>query len=262
MENSNNIVESGSNIIEDGGTEENYAIVAKNDNASGEDPFLERLLIPEGQRGFEQGYKFEQLMMMYRCAIREVKTKLEVLNDDLASRYERNPIEHLNSRIKEPASIAKKLKKLGVPIRAESILDNLNDVAGIRVVCSFIDDIYTIAGMLIRQDDIKLVKMKDYIDNPKPNGYRSLHLIVEVPVIFADVTRRMVQIRTIAMDFWASLDHHLHYKKNVKDAESIERELKRCADVIAKTDEDMLKVRKRIFDDDHVLEPKNLWKDV
>jgi putative GTP pyrophosphokinase len=120
-----------------------------------------------------------------------------------------------------------------------------------------------VAGMLIRQDDIKLIKMKDYIEQPKPNGYRSLHLIVEVPVFFADKTRKMrveVQIRTIAMDFWASLDHHLRYKKDVKDAASIEKELKRCADVISKTDEDMLRVRKRIFADTQVLETKDLWK--
>ena len=121
------------------------------------------------------------------------------------------------------------------------------------MICSFIDDIYTIAGMLIRQDDVRLVKMKDYIEHPKPNGYRSLHLILEVPVFFADVTRPMrveVQIRTIAMDFWASLDHHLRYKKDVKDAQEIENELRRCADVISQTDEDMLKIRKRIFSDE------------
>lgn len=226
--------------------------------------YLESFLDPAQQGNVEREYKFEQLMMMYRCAIREVQTKLEVLNDDLASRYERNPIEHINSRIKEPYSIAKKLQKLDVPVCSESIPENLNDVAGIRVICSFIDDIYTVAGMLIRQDDITLIKMKDYIENPKPNGYRSLHLIVEVPVFFADATRKMrveVQIRTIAMDFWASLDHHLRYKKDVKDAASIEQELKRCADVIAKTDEDMLRVRKRIFADDKVLETKNLWKE-
>ncbi|MDY2789282.1 MAG: GTP pyrophosphokinase family protein [Lachnospiraceae bacterium] len=197
--------------------------------------------------------KFDQLMMMYNCAIREIRTKLEVLNDDLGARYERNPIEHINARIKSPESIAKKLKSKNLPICSDSIPNNLNDVAGIRVICSFIDDIYTIAGMLIRQDDVRLVKMKDYIEHPKPNGYRSLHLILEVPVFFADVTRPMrveVQIRTIAMDFWASLDHHLRYKKDVKDAQEIENELRRCADVISQTDEDMLKIRKRIFSDE------------
>ena len=203
--------------------------------------------------GVKYMQKFDQLMMMYNCAIREIRTKLEVLNDDLGARYERNPIEHINARIKSPESIAKKLKNKNLPICSDSIPNNLNDVAGIRVICSFIDDIYTIAGMLIRQDDVRLVKMKDYIEHPKPNGYRSLHLILEVPVFFADVTRPMrveVQIRTIAMDFWASLDHHLRYKKDVKDAQEIENELRRCADVISQTDEDMLKIRKRIFSDE------------
>mgnify|MGYP004526520079 FL=1 len=215
--------------------------------------FLASLLDPKQQGNVKYMQKFDQLMMMYNCAIREIRTKLEVLNDDLGARYERNPIEHINARIKSPESIAKKLKNKNLPICSDSIPNNLNDVAGIRVICSFIDDIYTIAGMLIRQDDVRLVKMKDYIEHPKPNGYRSLHLILEVPVFFADVTRPMrveVQIRTIAMDFWASLDHHLRYKKDVKDAQEIENELRRCADVISQTDEDMLKIRKRIFSDE------------
>ena len=215
--------------------------------------FLASLLDPKQQGNVKYMQKFDQLMMMYNCAIREIRTKLEVLNDDLGARYERNPIEHINARIKSPESIAKKLKSKNLPICSDSIPNNLNDVAGIRVICSFIDDIYTIAGMLIRQDDVRLVKMKDYIEHPKPNGYRSLHLILQVPVFFADVTRPMrveVQIRTIAMDFWASLDHHLRYKKDVKDAQEIENELRRCADVISQTDEDMLKIRKRIFSDE------------
>ncbi len=227
--------------------------------------YLEGLLDPNRKESVEREVKFDQLMVMYSCAIKEVRTKLEVLNDDLASRYERNPIENITSRIKEPVSIAKKLKKQGVPVCVESIPLYLNDVAGIRVTCSFIDDIYTVAGMLIRQDDIKLIKMKDYIEKPKPNGYRSLHLIVEIPVFFADATRPMrveVQIRTIAMDFWASLDHHLRYKKNVKDVEAISEELRQCAEVIAKTDEDMLQIRKRIFADHQTLERKNLWADI
>ena len=234
------------------------------DDESEEAYFLASLIDPRKRHMVEREAKFDQLMMMYRCAIREIRTKLEVLNDDLAVRYNRNPIEHINDRIKDPKSIALKLKKIGVPVRSESIPDNLNDVAGIRVICSFIDDIYTIAGMLIRQDDIKLIKMKDYIENPKLNGYRSLHLIVEVPVFFADVTRPMrveVQIRTIAMDFWASLEHHLRYKKEIQDAQEIEMELKRCADAIAQTDEDMLKVRKRIFRDADSMENHSLWND-
>ena len=244
--------------------EEQEQIIVVDQCESEDGYFLASLIDPRKRYQVEREAKFDQLMMMYRCAIREIRTKLEVLNDDLTVRYNRNPIEHINDRIKDPVSIALKLKKLGVPVRSESIPDNLSDVAGIRVICSFIDDIYTIAGMLIRQDDIKLIKMKDYIENPKPNGYRSLHLIVEVPVFFADVTRPMrveVQIRTIAMDFWASLEHHLRYKKEIPDAQEIEMELKRCADAIAQTDEDMLKVRKRIFRDSDSMENHSLWND-
>lgn len=220
-------------------TEENY--------------YLARLLDEEDKGILEREARFNQLMMMYSCGIREVTTKLEILNDDLKARYQRNPIHSIKSRIKSPVSIAKKLKKKAIPVCVESIQDNLNDVAGVRVICSFIDDIYTITEMLTSQTDITLVKLKDYIEQPKSNGYRSLHLIIEVPVFFADRMRPMrveVQIRTIAMDYWASLDHQLRYKKDDLDEQvrvEMERKLKHCADVISETDMEMLDIRKNIY---------------
>lgn len=198
---------------------------------------------------FAEKEEFETIMMMYNCAIREVQTKLEVLNDDLSIRRKRNPIKFIKSRIKTPESIADKLIRRGFDVSVEAVEENLHDVAGIRVVCSFIDDIYDVASMLTKQDDIVLLETKDYIANPKPNGYRSLHLIVEIPVFFSDVKKSLkveVQIRTIAMDFWASLEHQMKYKRDIADAQEIVEELKQCADVIAATDVRMQGIRKRI----------------
>lgn len=204
-----------------------------------------------------QTLKFQELMMMYDCAIKEARTKLEVLNMELAVRYKRNPIEFISSRIKKPASIAKKLQKREMPINVETIENNLNDVAGIRVICSFVDDIYEIASMLVRQDDVVLIDQKDYINDPKDNGYRSLHLILEIPVFFSDQKKMMrveVQIRTIAMDFWASLEHQLHYKHVINNEEEITRELKECAEVIADTDVRMLEIRNKIQENSNMEE--------
>lgn len=196
-----------------------------------------------------QAHQFQQVMMMYTCAIREVKTKLEVLNDELSVRNRRNPIEMIKSRVKRPMSIMEKLQRRGLDITIESMVENLDDVAGIRVICSFVDDIYSVAEMLVSQDDVKVIAIKDYIKNPKPNGYRSYHMIIEIPVFFSDRKEPMrveVQIRTIAMDFWASLDHQLKYKKEVGDAAGISSELKSCAEVIANTDKKMLEIRRKI----------------
>lgn len=204
----------------------------------------------------DQTLQFQQLMMMYNCAIREVRTKVEVLNDDLSTRYNRNPIQFITSRIKKPLSIVEKLQRKGQEISVEAIVSTLNDVAGIRIICSFIDDIYAVAEMLIAQDDIKLIEVKDYIANPKENGYRSLHLIVEVPVFFSDRKRPMrveVQIRTIAMDFWASLEHQLKYKHDINQPEEIAKELKECADVISQTDAKMLSIKNKIYTEDYTL---------
>lgn len=203
--------------------------------------------VPEKLIG--QAYQFQEAMMMYTCAIREVKTKLEVLNDELSVRNQRNPIEMIKSRVKKPMSIMEKLQRRGLEISIESMMKNLDDVAGIRVICSFLDDIYAVADMLVRQDDVKVIAVKDYIEHPKANGYRSYHLIIEVPVFFSDRKKPMrveVQIRTIAMDFWASLDHQLKYKKEIEDGSEISEELRQCAEVIAQTDVRMLSIRKKI----------------
>ena len=173
--------------------------------------------------------EFRKLMMKYRCAIREVQTKLEVLNEDFSVRNNRNPIEALSSRIKTPESIVEKLHRNHWPITTKSIHDNLHDVAGVRVICSFVDDIYYIADVLLKQDDIRLIRKKDYIKYPKPNGYRSLHLIIEIPIFLSDKKEYMqveVQIRTIAMNFWASLEHKVRYKKDIPHVEDMEKRLK------------------------------------
>ena len=198
----------------------------------------------------DQARQFQQAMMRYTCAIREVKTKLEVLNDELSVKNQRNPIEMIKSRVKKPKCIVEKLQRRGFEISLESMEKNLDDVAGIRIICSFLDDIYEVADMLIRQDDVKVIAVKDYIQNPKPNGYRSYHMIIEIPVFFSDSKKPIrveVQIRTIAMDFWASLDHQLKYKKSfIDDNGEISEELKQCAEVIAGTDVKMLEIRKKI----------------
>ena len=203
--------------------------------------------IPEGF--LNEAVRFREMMMMYTCAIREVKTKLEVLNDDLATKNQRNPIQMIKSRVKKPASIIEKLKRRGYPLTIQSIVENLDDAAGVRVICSFLDDIYTVAEMLARQDDVKVLMVKDYIRCPKVNGYRSYHMIIEIPVYFSDRKQNIrveVQIRTIAMDFWASLDHQMKYKKNLDDSGEISEELRECAETIAQTDMRMLNIRKKI----------------
>lgn len=187
----------------------------------------------------EVAKQFEELMMMYNSAIREVRTKLEVLNDEFQVRRSHNPISYIKFRVKKPASILEKLQRRGFPVSLQSIEENLHDVAGIRVICNYVQDIYMVADMLTSQNDITLIQVKDYIANPKPNGYRSLHLVLEIPVFFSDGCKPMkveVQIRTIAMDFWATLEHHLKYKTEGPVPEEIAQELKACSDVIADTD--------------------------
>lgn len=228
--------------------------------------FLEQISFPDAQEYFiNQAYQFQEALMMYNCAIKEVRTKLEVLNDELSIRYKRNPIEFITSRVKKPFSIVEKLNRNGHPLTVEAMTSTLNDVAGVRVICSFIDDIYSVADMLIKQDDITLIKKKDYIKAPKENGYRSLHLIVEVPVFFSDRKQPMrveVQIRTIAMDFWATLEHQLKYKKDVKNPEEIQLELRECADIISQTDTRMLNIKNKIFEEETFNSPKERLKNI
>ena len=194
-------------------------------------------------------FQFEELMVKYRSAIREVTTKLEILGDELSGTSEHNPIETILSRIKRPYSIARKLSKRGLPVAVESIAENLNDVAGIRVICPFISDIYAVSEMLQKQDDVRFIACKDYIQNPKSNGYRSLHLIIEIPVFFStgkENIRVEIQIRTVAMDFWASLEHQIRYKNDSPVVRQLADELKECADIIAQTDVKMQELRERI----------------
>lgn len=198
---------------------------------------------------FDNPEAFHELMTHYYCAIREVTTKLEVLNDELSIKSKHSPIEDIRSRVKSPESIAKKLQKKGLELNTANIIRNLDDVAGIRVICSFVDDIFDIAKMLTCQDDITLIESKNYIKFPKENGYRSLHLIVEIPIFLSNGKKPMrveVQIRTIAMDFWASLEHQLKYKKNIPNAEEISLELKECADIISATDLRMQDIRNKL----------------
>ncbi len=197
----------------------------------------------------ESAQPFMELLMHNECALREIETKLNVLNDEFSLQYNYNPIESIKTRVKDPMSIVEKMKRKGITPTIENIENTLNDIAGIRVICSFPEDIYAIAEMLIRQDDIKLISQKDYIANPKPNGYRSLHLIVEIPIFLSKGKKFMkveVQFRTIAMDFWASLEHKMRYKKNIENAEEIAAELKLCSEAINTIDYRMQDIRNRI----------------
>nr|WP_300183263.1 GTP pyrophosphokinase family protein [uncultured Agathobaculum sp.] len=200
----------------------------------------------------ESAMQLQQVMMLYEAGIREIKTKLDILSDESRISGKPSPIDSIKSRIKTPRSIINKLKRRGFPITLQSMMENLNDIGGIRVICPFIEDIYVVADMLIRQDDLALIERKDYIENPKPNGYRSLHLILQVPIFLSDRTQPVrieLQLRTIAMDFWASLEHQLRYKADVEVPAYISDDLKACADVIAATDEEMQRIAKEL----HVL---------
>jgi putative GTP pyrophosphokinase len=193
--------------------------------------------------------QYKEMLMNYSCALKTIQTKFEVLNAEFECKYKRNPIKSITTRLKKTESIVSKLLKNNFPLTLESVESNINDVAGIRVICSYIDDIYKIADALLLQDDVTLITKKDYIQNPKPSGYRSLHLIVSIPVFFEGGKKNVkveVQIRTIAMDFWASLDHQMKYKRNIPEREYVSAELKRCADIIAETDNNMLALRNKI----------------
>lgn len=203
----------------------------------------------------EQTRPFAELMMRYRCAMLEVKTKLDVLNNQLSLENDRNPFQSISCRLKSLKSIIEKLNRKGLPLNVESIESNLNDVAGIRVICSYPEDIYILAQELCSQDDIRLIKEKDYIKNPKENGYRSLHLIIEIPIFLMKEKRFMrveVQFRTIAMDFWASLEHRLKYKKVLEDDDgSVAQELKDCADQISCLDMRMQELHRKVSKNKH-----------
>ena len=191
---------------------------------------------------------YRELMSYYRCAIMEVTTKFNVLDEELSLQYDRNPIESIKTRLKSVESILGKMSRKNLPLTVESIEENLCDVAGVRVICAFPSDIYRLAEAFLRQDDVRLIKTKDYIKEPKPNGYRSLHLIVEIPIFLHDQKRMMkveVQFRTLSMDWWASLEHKIRYKKNVTITPEIENELFECARMAAELDSRMESVQGR-----------------
>lgn len=215
------------------------------------DTHLGEMVLPEILKPDLENYysQFVTLMSLYQAAADEIVTKLQTLDNEFSAKYRRNPIHTLKSRIKSPESILGKLNRKGLPVSAASIKNNLYDIAGVRVICEYIDDIYTLAGLLTSHDDIELIKTKDYIRNPKPNGYRSLHIVVNVPVFLStgkDYAPVEVQIRTMAMDFWASLEHELHYKTDKTVDSSLAEELCSCAETIADTDRRMQDIFKKI----------------
>ena len=193
--------------------------------------------------------EFTELMTFYKCAIMEVETKLNVLNQEFSLQYDRNPFESIETRLKDPVSAVEKLMSRGIEVTLENFERELFDVAGIRVVCSFKEDIYKLAELLVEQDDVLLLMRKDYIKRPKDNGYRSLHMIVDIPIFLSNGKKHMkveVQFRTIAMDFWASVEHKLRYKKVIQNSEAVGTRLKRCADILANMDDEMEDIRRRI----------------
>ncbi len=192
---------------------------------------------------------WEEVVLIYNSALKEVGTKLEILNDEFQHVHQYNPIEHIKSRIKTPQSIVKKLKKNNYESTIANMVEHVNDIAGIRVICSFISDIYRIAEMLIKQNDIRVISVKDYIQNPKPSGYKSYHLLITIPIFLSDRivdTKVEIQIRTVAMDFWASLEHKIHYKFEGNVPEDIKNELVECATMVSDLDSKMLALNKEV----------------
>lgn len=206
-------------------------------------------ILMDPQAIMNSALEFQQLLMLYESGIKQITTKFEILEDEFTSKHERNPISTIHSRIKDPMSIAEKLERKGLPVTIDNMVNKIFDIAGIRVTCPFISDVYHVTQMLLQQDDIELVEMKDYIKNPKKSGYRSLHVIVKVGVYFSDQKREIpveIQIRTIAMDFWASLEHQLHYKKDYPMPDDVAEELRSIADTIEANDVRMQNLAKNI----------------
>lgn len=193
----------------------------------------------------------EQMNAYYRCAIMEIETKFKVLSEQFSLKYDRNPIETIKSRLKSQDSILKKMGRKGIPVTLENMERKIDDIAGVRVICSFVEDVYMLADCLLQQDDITLLEKKDYIRYPKDSGYRSLHLIVQVPIFLQNEKRQMkveVQIRTLAMDLWASQEHKLRYKKSIpeNEEESISNELAECAQILSSVDTRMQALRTKL----------------
>lgn len=215
-----------------------------------------RLLLEKSpQEVHEKLHSMAVLMTYYRCAVLEIETKFKVLDAQFSLSHERNPIESIDTRIKSPESIREKVERKGLPMTTQAIQENINDIGGVRVICSFLDDIYMLCDCLLQQDDVRLIAIKDYIKNPKPNGYRSLHLIVEIPIFLYNEKRMVkveVQLRTIAMQSWANLEHRLRYKKNLPP-EVLARTantLNECAKMSNELDVKMQEIRRIIENDD------------
>lgn len=208
---------------------------------------------------YSEEEEWKKVMLMYDSALREVSTKLEILNNEFKLNHQYNPIEHITSRLKSPQSIAKKLQHNNREITVENIVKYINDVAGIRIICSFTSDIYRIADLIAAQSDVNVLKVKDYITCPKPNGYTSYHMIISVPIFLSDTMLNVkveIQIRTIAMDFWASLEHKIYYKFEGNAPERIRKELKECAEIVSFLDHKMLSLNEeiRLYNPDSELE--------
>ncbi|MCI8773962.1 MAG: GTP pyrophosphokinase family protein [Lachnospiraceae bacterium] len=192
---------------------------------------------------------WKEVTLIYNSALKQISTKLEILNDEFQHVHRYNPIEHIKSRIKTPESIVKKLKKHGYESTIGNMVRYVNDIAGIRVICSFTSDIYQIADMISNQSDINVISVKDYIVNPKPSGYKSYHMLVTVPVYLSDrieQTKVEIQIRTVAMDFWASLEHKIHYKFEGNAPDRIKEQLVECSRIVSDLDDRMLSLNKEI----------------
>ena len=200
------------------------------------------------QRLLSENRRYQEVMLQYRCALKALESRLEILNEEFSLQHDRNPIESMKSRLKSPSSIMNKMQKRGLPLDFPTMQANIMDVAGVRVICSFEEDVFFLAKCLKGQSDIEIITEKDYISHPKPNGYRSYHVILECPFSEAEsgTIRVEVQLRTIAMDCWASLEHEMKYKKHIDNVELIERELKRCAGEMASTDLTMQTLRDMI----------------
>ena len=200
-------------------------------------------------KSFEQVDQWKTTMFLYSSALKSINTKIEILNNEFIQLYNYNPIEHITSRLKTPSSIVKKLQNDGIDVTIDNMVEYLNDIAGIRIICSFMSDIYPIADMIARQADITVLHVKDYIKYPKSNGYKSYHMVVTIPVYLTDGkmdTKVEIQIRTIAMDFWASLEHKLKYKKDIDNAQVISQDLCFCAELISQLDGRMQQIRERL----------------
>ena len=199
------------------------------------------------QRLLSENRRYQEVMLQYRCALKALESRLEILNEEFSLQHDRNPIESMKSRLKSPSSIMNKMQKRGLSLDFPTMQANIMDIAGVRVICAFQDDIYKLAKCFLDQDDVILIQKKDYIANPKPSGYRSLHLIVKVPIYSAEGEQKElveIQLRTIAMDYWSVLEYELYYKK--RDNAEIEAELKKYAEEIANLDHRLLELRNKI----------------